>query len=201
MPVTWLDELKAAYPKRSGPMSWPRVFLKVRRALLETSWDDCIEGVKRYAKYCQEAGIEGSGFVVAPARFFEDEIYLEDLTFAPAEDPKIIDQRARSLTARIAVEERAREAGIVFDKRDSTESIQTRINLERDRPKHRSDSNRISGSVHDLSPATANRLSKSVQPGKSNDYGSIVESGQSSGPMPNIGARISELAARMRIAK
>lgn len=76
-------------------MSWPRVFLKVRRALFETSWADCMEGVKRYAKYCQEAGIEGSAFVIAPARFFEDEIYLEDLTFLPTEDPKVAEHKRK----------------------------------------------------------------------------------------------------------
>lgn len=134
MPVTWLDELKAAYPKRSGPMSWPRVFLKVRGALLETRWDDCIAGVKRYAKYCQEAGIEGSAFVITPARFFEDEIYLEDLTFTPAEDPKIVEHRSKEAD-RLA---RAREAGARIGLEpmpgECSAAFETRIMLENQRP-------------------------------------------------------------------
>lgn len=97
MPIDWLDQLKREYPKRSGPMSWPRVFLKLRRALIETNWDEIMEGVKRYAKYCQDAGTEGSSFVVAPARFFEDEIYLESLKF---EQPQTKEQTAKAEIAR-----------------------------------------------------------------------------------------------------
>lgn len=108
LPSDWLIQLKRVYPNRSGPMSWPRVFLKVRRALFESNWETLIEGVKRYARYCQEAGIEGSAFVVAPARFFEDEIYLEDLSFCAAEDPKKVESRNRE-AERFA---RAREAGV-----------------------------------------------------------------------------------------
>lgn len=112
-------------------MSWPRVFLKVRRALIESSWEECLEGVKRYARYCQEAGIEGSAFVVSPARFFEDEIYLESLTFQAAEDPKVAEHRAKKLAERVRVESEASLCGVQFDSRDSTESIQTRIEIAR----------------------------------------------------------------------
>lgn len=62
---------------------------------MESNWETCIEGVKRYAKYCQEAGIEGSSFVITPARFFEDEIYLESLQFSQAQDPKKIDAQKK----------------------------------------------------------------------------------------------------------
>src|SRR6185312_3231712 len=93
MPIDWLDVLKVEYPKRSGPMRWPRVFLPVRRALMETSWVDLISGVKRYAEYCKASGKEGSDYVVAPESFFKDEIYLETFEYKAPEDPKVIEAR------------------------------------------------------------------------------------------------------------
>lgn len=112
-------------------MSWPRVFLKVRRALLETNWDDCIAGVKRYAKYCQEAGIEGSAFVITPARFFEDEIYLEALTFAPAEDPKVAEHKRKEAERRdrAVVSGRALQPPVEPYPLESVAAYETRIML------------------------------------------------------------------------
>lgn len=138
MPIDWLDQLKREYPKRSGPMSWPRVFLKLRRALIETNWDEIMEGVKRYAKYCQDAGTEGSSFVVAPARFFEDEIYLESLKF---EQPQTKEQTAK---AEIARKESDRMERCIADAarlgcplrpypQESAAAFETRVAIERDR--------------------------------------------------------------------
>lgn len=127
MPIDWLDQLKREYPKRSGPMSWPRVFLKLRRALIETNWDEIMEGVKRYAKYCQDAGTEGSSFVVAPARFFEDEIYLESLTFTPAKDPKVAAHEAQAAERWDRASRLANDLSVERYRGDSIDTFEERI--------------------------------------------------------------------------
>jgi hypothetical protein len=129
MPSDWLDQLKQEYPHRSGPMSWPRVFLKVRRALMESNWETLIEGVKRYAKYCQEAGIDGSAFVVQPARFFEDEIYLEDLSFCAAEDPKKAEAKRKEADYLARVTVRASGLGISRYADEPAAALETRCRL------------------------------------------------------------------------
>jgi len=93
MPTDWLDQLKTEYPKRSGPMRWPRVFLPVRRALMDVTWSEIIEGIKRYKAYCQASGKEGSDYVIGPESFFKDEIYLEQFEHKAPQDPKVIEAK------------------------------------------------------------------------------------------------------------
>lgn len=190
MPVTWLDELKAAYPKRSGPMSWPRVFLKVRRALLETSWDDCIAGVKRYAKYCQEAGIDGSAFVVAPARFFEDQIYLEELAFSPAEDPNVTEHKRKERARFARAVDDALGMGIKPMPGECAAALETRIMLERTQG-----STTIGPRRRQLTDANGgNAGTTEGGPGLQSDE-------PHSRGSESIRGRISSLADRMRVSK
>lgn len=158
LPSDWLDQLKQVYPNRSGPMSWPRVFLKVRRALFESSWESLIEGVKRYARYCQEAGIEGSAFVVAPARFFEDEIYLEDLTFAAAIDPKVAAAKAKEALRWDRASELAAHLSVPRYPQDSLEAFESRIRLAETRPPPRRVSDNAGGELSGRIADLANRL-------------------------------------------
>lgn len=152
LPGDWLDQLKQVYPNRSGPMSWPRVFLKVRRALFESSWESLIEGVKRYARYCQEAGIEGSAFVVAPARFFEDEIYLEDLSFCAAEDPKKVDVRRLESERMQRAVDSAVQAGSTSRPypQECAAAFETRLAIERNRNGSVSSGGALGERVRDL---------------------------------------------------
>lgn len=134
MPTDWLEQIKREYPKRSGPMRWPRVFLPVRRALLETSWDSIMEGVRRYAKYCKDSGKEGSDYVTGPENFFKDEIYLEELEFHAAEDPKI------TRAAAVAVERMDRAVAdgkrlfLAPHPNEPVAAFETRIMLEKQKP-------------------------------------------------------------------
>lgn len=110
-------------------MSWPRVFLKLRRALIETNWDEIMEGVKRYAKYTQEAGTEGTAFVLTPARFFEDEIYLESLSFQIPEDPKITAHKRKEAEHLGRVEREGILLGLERYPLESIAAFETRIRM------------------------------------------------------------------------
>jgi len=155
-------------------MSWPRVFLKLRRALFETNWEQIMEGVRRYARYCQEAGTEGSAFVVTPARFFEDEIYLEELSFCA---PQSKEEAARAERKRQEAErmDRAIHSGNRLGLRpvegECASAFETRIYLASHA--HRGTDGRGDGSGAGGSNAGDQRLAN----------------------------RVADLASRMRIAK
>lgn len=103
IPIMWATELQSAYPKRSGPCGWGgmKLLLAVRRALQQVTWDELIEGVKRYANYCQLSGQEGGPYVLSPQSFFEQAIYLESLSF---EAPKTKEEQERARLAGLASE-------------------------------------------------------------------------------------------------
>lgn len=130
-----------------------------------------MEGVRRYAKYCQEAGTEGSSFVVTPARFFEDEIYLEDLKFEPPQTKEEIERgRIRAADERryVVAKEAAKRYGLTPSPGEPVGSFETRVELARQG---------ISAEGRRHSP----------------DYPQVER--------PRVDARISDLANRMRIAK
>lgn len=131
MPPTWLDELKREYPQRSGPMRWPRVFLPVRRALQETTWDELIAGVKRYAEYCKASGKEGSDYVSSPENFFKDEIYNEVLVWKAPEKPEVIESRNKEADRWRCAREAAGKLSPPLEAMpgESVGSFETRISL------------------------------------------------------------------------
>ena len=137
MPTDWLDELKREYPKRSGPMRWPRVFLAVRRALLESSWESIMEGVKRYAMYAKASGKEGSDFIATPENFFKDEIYLEELAYEAPKSKKDLEQleRRRGEDERLhRANDEAMALGLRQHLGEPVAAYETRIMLEKQKP-------------------------------------------------------------------
>lgn len=97
LPSDWTAQLQAAYPKRSGPCGWGgmKLMLGVRKALLNTDWETILHGVKGYKSFCEQAGIQGSTFVKTPVNFFEEGVYLEELTFQAKEDPKVSEAKRK----------------------------------------------------------------------------------------------------------
>jgi hypothetical protein len=97
MPLDWSAQLCNAYPRRSGPSGWhgTRLMLALRRALIDSTWEQIIDGCKRYKAYCQASGKEGTDYVQAPQRFIEDQSYLEQFTHQVPEDPRVIEARAK----------------------------------------------------------------------------------------------------------
>jgi hypothetical protein len=97
MPVDWSEQLRKEYPERAGPMGWggSRLMLSVRKALMATTWERIMEGVRGYAEYARISGKEGTEFILSPKSFFDDCVYLEQLTYKVPEDPKKIEARAK----------------------------------------------------------------------------------------------------------
>lgn len=103
IPIMWATELQSAYPDRSGPSGWGsmKLLLAVRRALMDSTWEQIIDGCKNYKTYCQKSGKEGTDYVQAPLRFIADGCYLESLTF---EAPKTKEEQERAKIDRLASE-------------------------------------------------------------------------------------------------
>jgi hypothetical protein len=63
-------EFKALYPKRSGDQRWPSAEKHIRARLREGfTWNDILDGVKRYAQWVRAAGKEGTETVKQAATF------------------------------------------------------------------------------------------------------------------------------------
>lgn len=95
IPIMWAAELKAAYPKRSGPTGWAsmKLLLACRRALQESTWREILDGCERYKAYCIQSGREGTDFIQNPLRFIEDGCYQEDFTY---QAPQTKEEAARA---------------------------------------------------------------------------------------------------------
>lgn len=62
--------LKSIYPKRSGDQRWPSAEKHIRARLREGStWDEILDGAKRYAQWVRAAGKEGTETVKQAATF------------------------------------------------------------------------------------------------------------------------------------
>jgi hypothetical protein len=180
MPSDWSRALEEVYPKRSGPNGWKgmRLLLAVRRALIDSTWEQILSGCKAYKDYCCQAGIEGTSFVQAPLRFIQEASYLESFSHKAPEDPKVIE-------AKVKETERWERAHLLASRLDpilkpmqheSVASFETRIRLESTR--------NPSKPVGVL----AGRLDREARPAIR-------------GSDPQLSERIADLAQRLRIAK
>ena len=95
LPANWSELIQKAYPTRSGPSGWRgmRLMLAIRRALMESTFEEILDGCEKYKAFCQQSGIEGSIYVQAPIRFIEDGCYLEDFVYVRPEKPEVIEAR------------------------------------------------------------------------------------------------------------
>lgn len=75
----WLN-FKLEYPHRGGGQPWTRAVKACKARLLQGhSWQELIEGAKRYASYTRAAGKEGTEIVMHASTFLgPDKRFLED---------------------------------------------------------------------------------------------------------------------------
>jgi len=131
LPPEWLNELKSAYPARSGGLGWQdmRLMLSIRSALLTHTWEQILDAIKAYKAYCQQSGKEGSEFVQKPKAWFDQGGYTEVWEYRAPVNPEDAERTRR----RAARDARATEAGLKFgldrDPRESIEAFETRIRL------------------------------------------------------------------------
>lgn len=66
----WLDDFKAAYPKRAGSHRWSDVKKAINARLREGhTADEIVSGARRYAAWCKAGGKTGTEFVLQAATF------------------------------------------------------------------------------------------------------------------------------------
>lgn len=78
-------EFKALYPKRAGSQPWTKAEHAIRARLADgATWDDIIEGVRRYAAFCAATGKVRTEYVLQASTFCgPDKRFLEEWS-APA---------------------------------------------------------------------------------------------------------------------
>ena len=81
LPTDWMRQIQTAYPKRTGGQGWGHVRKKVPELILKEgfTFDELLDGVKRYAALCKALGDERSPYVMQARTFFgPGEWWLED---------------------------------------------------------------------------------------------------------------------------
>jgi hypothetical protein len=129
IPIMWAQELKAAYPAKSGPVGWAstKLLLALRRALMESTWTEIIDGCKRYKAYCQSSGAEGTEFVQNPLRFISDGCHLEEFVYTAPKDPKIAAHEAQTAERWDRASRLANDLSVARYRGDSIETFEGRI--------------------------------------------------------------------------
>ena len=70
LPKDWLDQIKEHYPKRKGSYGWYELERHIKARLAQFTWDQIIEGTKRYRAFAVSDEIYGTCFVMQPTRFY-----------------------------------------------------------------------------------------------------------------------------------
>lgn len=163
--------------------------LALRRALMDSTWEEILDGCKNYARFCEEGGTTGSAFVQAPLRFIQDQSYLETFEYKAAQSK---DELARSeLRSRDLLRmQKAIEAGARIDSSlrpvpgECAAAFETRVMLAGTVGRNALRSEQI---CVNRDTSNGGQLHS--------DISDLERSGES------IRGRISSLADRMRIAK
>lgn len=117
-------ELKSLYPKRSGDQRWPSAEKHIRARLREGfTWDQILDGVRRYAQWVRAAGKEGAETVKQAATFVgTDKGFTEAFeipsngTSKPSSQPRISAvERSRRATEAWLEGETSSGGGVVID--------------------------------------------------------------------------------------
>jgi hypothetical protein len=112
-----------------------RLMLACRRALLNATWEQVIEGVKRYATYCDQSGKTGTDFVQSPQRFIDEGSYLETFDYQVPVDPAVAQARARDAKREAEAFERGERCGLKRHPQESIAAFETRCALVETAPK------------------------------------------------------------------
>ena len=132
--------------------------LAIRRALMESTFEEILDGCEKYKAFCQQSGIEGSIYVQAPIRFIEDGCYLEDFVYVRPEKPEVIEARNKEADRW----RRAREAAAKLSPpleaypQESIGAFETRISMQRTRGSGQATS--IPSDLHGRIASLAERL-------------------------------------------
>lgn len=71
LPVDWLGQIKAVYPKRRGDQGWGNLKALVPRAVAAgADFERMLLGASKYAKHCDREGLTGTAMVKQAATYF-----------------------------------------------------------------------------------------------------------------------------------
>ena len=87
---------KSVYPERSGSQPWARAVKAANARVKEgANFHAMLEGAKRYAEFCDEAGKTGTEFVMQAATFLGPEQHFLQPWSPPANKSEVLEQRNR----------------------------------------------------------------------------------------------------------
>jgi len=122
LPPDWLTQIKAEYPLRKGAYGWYDLERHIRARITDFTWDEIIEGTKRFRKFAVEDEIWGTCFVMQPVRFYGRGCYfMEDWAIESGPAPVIL------------LDVQAEKYGIVRADSESDESLKRRIGVAQTR--------------------------------------------------------------------
>ena len=78
LPKNCLEQIKENYPKRKGGYGWYDLERHLKARLRNFTWDQIIEGTKRYKKFAINEEIFGTPFVMQPTRFYGKGCYFSE---------------------------------------------------------------------------------------------------------------------------
>lgn len=80
LPADWLDQLKAAYPKRDGGGDGKKIVTRlVLKAVAEgAEWERILRGAQNYARYCGRKGFTGTEYVMMLQTFVGRDWHFDD---------------------------------------------------------------------------------------------------------------------------
>ena len=118
LPPDWLPQIKAAYPMRKGAYGWYDLKRHMKARIADFSWDDIIEGTKRFRKFAVEDEIWGTCFVMQPVKFYGRGCYFtEDWATDIAASPQM------------TLDAEAEDYGLVRADGESDESLKHRLGI------------------------------------------------------------------------
>ena len=116
LPKDWLQQIREAYPKRTGGQGWGHVKKRLPNLVQGgESFDDMIAGCESYSRMLKDTGKYGTEFVMQARTFFgPGEWWLEAYDLQACEYVKTLDDKAA-------------EVGISRQENETDESLEKRI--------------------------------------------------------------------------
>lgn len=103
IPADWLDQLKAAYPKRAGGQGWAKVAKLVPKLIEDGhSWETILQGVRNYRTLCSREQKLHTPYVLQARTFFGPDLWFEEYAELDVRTPaqKREDAEREALTMR-----------------------------------------------------------------------------------------------------
>ena len=128
-PIDRFEEFRSAYPKRAGANAWPWCQKRCRMLIAneEVTWDELIDGAKRYKKFMQFTGKEQTEYVLMPRTWLGENLqgWAEDWDLpVDANAPRLLSE---SQKREAMINKQGLEEGLTRDAYQSLDSFSDRV--------------------------------------------------------------------------